>query len=79
MGRSGQGPSGAEPGVDAAEAELINLIRYAKGAVAPKSIEFVEELSVTGLSKLDKKAIPARYRRGQPWICVGDYFKMRHR
>jgi fatty-acyl-CoA synthase len=32
---------------------------------APKSIEFVEELPVTGLGKLDKKAIRARYWRGQ--------------
>jgi fatty-acyl-CoA synthase len=57
-------------GADVAEAELIKIkikvVRDAKGAVqAPKSIEFVEELPVTGLGKLDKKAIRARYWRGQ--------------
>ena len=55
-----------KPGAAAAEAELIKLVRDAKGAVqTPKSIEFVEELPVTGLGKLDKKAIRARYWRGQ--------------
>jgi fatty-acyl-CoA synthase len=55
-----------KPGANAAEAELIKLVRDAKGVVeAPKSIEFVEELPVTGLGKLDKKAIRARYWRGQ--------------
>ena len=53
-------------GAGAAEADLIKLVRDAKGAVqAPKSIEFVEQLPVTGLGKLDKKAIRARYWRGQ--------------
>jgi fatty-acyl-CoA synthase len=55
-----------KPGAAATEAELIKLVRDAKGAVqTPKSIEFVEELPVTGLGKLDKKAIRARYWRGQ--------------
>jgi len=53
-------------GARAAEAELIKLVRDAKGAVqTPKSIEFVAELPVTGLGKLDKKAIRARYWQGQ--------------
>jgi fatty-acyl-CoA synthase len=53
-------------GAGAAEADLIKLVRDAKGAVqAPKSIEFVEQLPVTGLGKLDKKAIRARYWQGQ--------------
>ena len=53
-------------GAEAAEADLIKLVRDAKGAVqAPKSIEFVEHLPVTGLGKLDKKAIRARYWQGQ--------------
>ena len=44
-----------KPGAEAAEADLIRLVRDAKGAVqAPKSIEFVEQLPVTGLGKLDK-------------------------
>ena len=55
-----------KPGAEAAEADLIKLVRDAKGAVqAPKSIEFVEQLPVTGLGKLDKKAIRASYWRGQ--------------
>ena len=41
-----------KPGANAAEAELIKLVRDAKGVVrAPKSIEFVEELPVTGLGR----------------------------
>ena len=55
-----------KPGANAAEAELIKLVRDAKGVVrAPKSIEFVEELPVTGLGKLDKKVIRARYWQDQ--------------
>ena len=46
--------------------ELIALVRQAKGAVqAPKSVEFVESLPVTGLGKPDKKAIRAKYWQGQ--------------
>jgi fatty-acyl-CoA synthase len=46
--------------------ELIALVRECKGAVhAPKSIEFVAALPVTGLGKLDKKAIRANFWRGQ--------------
>jgi len=45
---------------------LIACVREAKGAVqTPKSIEFVDALPVTGLGKLDKKAIRARYWDGQ--------------
>ena len=41
-------------------------MRQAKGAVqAPKSVEFVESLPVTGLGKPDKKAIRAKYWQGQ--------------
>jgi len=46
--------------------ELIACVREAKGAVqTPKTIEFVDALPVTGLGKLDKKAIRARYWDGQ--------------
>jgi fatty-acyl-CoA synthase len=46
--------------------ELIALVRERKGAVhAPKSIEFVTALPVTGLGKLDKKAIRSRFWQGQ--------------
>jgi fatty-acyl-CoA synthase len=31
----------------------------------PKAIDFVDALPVTGLGKLDKKAIRARYWQGQ--------------
>lgn len=41
---------------------LIALVREAKGAVqAPKSVDFVDALPVTGLGKPDKKALRARY------------------
>lgn len=46
--------------------ELIALVRKAKGAVqAPKSIDFVDSLPVTGLGKPDKKALRAQYWQGQ--------------
>jgi fatty-acyl-CoA synthase len=49
----------------AAEPELIALVRERKGAVyAPKAIDFVA-LPVTGLGKLDKKAIRAQFWQGQ--------------
>ena len=54
------------PGETATAEELIALVREAKGPVqAPKSIDFVDELPVTGLGKLDKKALRARYWQGQ--------------
>ncbi|MBL8353017.1 MAG: AMP-binding protein [Burkholderiaceae bacterium] len=46
--------------------ELIALVRERKGAVyAPKAIDFVDALPTTGLGKLDKKAIRARFWQGQ--------------
>jgi len=46
--------------------ELIALVREHKGPVqAPKSIDFVESLPVTGLGKPDKKALRAKYWSGQ--------------
>ena len=45
---------------------LMALVREKKGAVyTPKVIDFVEALPVTGLGKLDKKAIRAHYWQGQ--------------
>jgi fatty-acyl-CoA synthase len=45
--------------------ELIALVRERKGAVyAPKAIDFVAALPVTGLGKLDKKAIRAPFWQG---------------
>lgn len=46
--------------------ELIALVRERKGAVyAPKVIDFVAALPVTGLGKLDKKAIRAPFWQGR--------------
>jgi fatty-acyl-CoA synthase len=53
------------PGASVDAAELIALVREAKGPVqAPKSVEFVDALPVTGLGKPDKKALRARYWGG---------------
>jgi len=49
-------------GAQVEEAELIALVRDKKGAVqAPKSIDFVDHIPLSGLGKPDKKAIRARY------------------
>ncbi|OYU66835.1 MAG: hypothetical protein CFE45_43770 [Burkholderiales bacterium PBB5] len=53
------------PGASAVAEELIALVRERKGAVyAPKAIDFVDALPVTGLGKLDKKAIRAKFWQG---------------
>ena len=53
-------------GASVSAEELIALVRQAKGPVqAPKSVEFVDSLPVTGLGKPDKKAIRAKYWQGQ--------------
>jgi fatty-acyl-CoA synthase len=53
-------------GAAVAAEELIALVRERKGAVyAPKAIDFVAALPVTGLGKLDKKAIRAPFWQGQ--------------
>jgi len=53
-------------GANVSAEELIALVRDAKGPVqAPKSIDFIDALPVTGLGKLDKKALRARYWQGQ--------------
>ncbi len=50
------------PGASVDAAELIARVREAKGPVqAPKSVDFVDALPVTGLGKPDKKALRARY------------------
>ena len=42
--------------------ELMALVKDKKGAVhAPKTVEFVDALPVTGLGKTDKKTIRAKY------------------
>jgi fatty-acyl-CoA synthase len=58
-------PAAAEPGDDAA-ADLIAHVRAAKGSAwAPKAIEFVPVLPLTGLGKPDKKALRARHWTSQ--------------
>jgi len=55
-----------KPGSSAHPEELIALVREHKGPVqAPKSVDFVDALPVTGLGKLDKKALRAKYWAGQ--------------
>jgi fatty-acyl-CoA synthase len=55
-----------KPGASAQPEELIALVREHKGPVqAPKSVEFVDALPVTGLGKPDKKALRANYWVGQ--------------
>ncbi len=50
------------PGADLDADELIALVRERKGPVyAPKSIDVVDALPLTGVGKADRKAIRARY------------------
>ena len=45
--------------------ELIAMVRDRKGSVyAPKAVDFVDALPMTGLGKLDKKAIRAKFWQG---------------
>ena len=53
-------------GSDVPAAELMSLVRDRKGPVhAPKSVDFVDALPLTGLGKPDKKALRARYWAGE--------------
>jgi fatty-acyl-CoA synthase len=46
--------------------ELINLVKARKGSAhAPKQIQFVEELPMTGVGKVDKKVLRARFWAGR--------------
>ena len=52
----------ARPGASPDPDELIALVREKKGKVyAPKSLDMLDELPLTGLGKPDRKAIRARY------------------
>lgn len=54
-----------KPGARTQAEALIALVREAKGAVqAPKTVDFVDQLPVTGLGKPDKKALRARFWDG---------------
>jgi fatty-acyl-CoA synthase len=53
---------GAKPNAD----ELINLVKTRKGSAhAPKHIKFVTELPMTGVGKIDKKALRASFWVGR--------------
>jgi len=53
-------------GTPCSEAELIALVRERKGPVqAPKAVEFVDDLPLTPLGKVDKKALRAQYWVGR--------------
>ena len=61
---------GARPDPD----ELINLVKARKGSAhAPKQIQFVTELPMTGVGKVDKKVLKARFWEGR-WRWWGDLF-----
>jgi fatty-acyl-CoA synthase len=53
---------GASPNPD----ELINMVKARKGSAhAPKQIQFVKELPMTGVGKVDKKVLKARFWAGR--------------
>ncbi|MGJ4948862.1 AMP-binding protein [Bradyrhizobium sp. HKCCYLS20291] len=54
--------AGAQPNAS----ELIELVKARKGSAhAPKRVEFVAELPVTGVGKIDKKVLRAKYWEGR--------------
>ena len=54
--------SGAKPDPRA----LIDLVKTKKGAAhAPKTVEFVDALPLTGVGKIDKKVLRAKFWQGQ--------------
>ena len=53
---------GARPNAD----ELIDLVKARKGSAhAPKQIQFVKDLPMTGVGKVDKKVLRARFWAGR--------------
>jgi fatty-acyl-CoA synthase len=51
-----------KPGNSATSDELVALVKEHKGSLyAPKTVEFVEELPVTAVGKIDKKKLRAAY------------------
>ena len=53
-------------GQSATEEELIRFVKDRKGSLfAPKSVEFRDEIPLTNLGKLDKKAMRAKYWEGK--------------
>ena len=56
----------ADEGSTAAEADLIAWVKQSKGSVlAPKSVDFVDEIPLTAVGKHDKPALRATYWHGQ--------------
>jgi fatty-acyl-CoA synthase len=53
-------------GAAATDVELIDFVRTRKGSLmAPKAVDFTDNLPVTNLGKIDRKAIRARYWSGR--------------
>ena len=54
--------AGANPSAD----DLINLVKTRKGSThAPKQVQFVKELPMTGVGKVDKKVLRAKFWAGR--------------
>jgi fatty-acyl-CoA synthase len=55
-----------KPGADPREQELIELVKQRKGSThAPKQVKFVSELPMTGVGKVDKKVLRAKFWEGR--------------
>jgi fatty-acyl-CoA synthase len=55
-----------KPGTRPSEGELIELVKQRKGSThAPKQVKFVSELPMTGVGKVDKKVLRARFWAGR--------------
>lgn len=55
-----------KPGVRPDAQTLMDLVKTRKGSAhAPKNVEFVEALPLTGVGKIDKKVLRAKYWAGQ--------------
>ena len=55
-----------KPGAQPREQELIDLVRQRKGAThAPKQVKFVSALPMTGVGKVDKKVLRAKFWEGR--------------
>ena len=55
-----------KPGAVPNESELIDLVKRLKGPIyAPKQVKFVSELPMTGVGKVDKKALKAPFWTGR--------------
>ena len=57
---------GPRPGGQLREQELIDLVKQRKGSThAPKQVKFVSELPMTGVGKVDKKVLRAKFWEGR--------------